>query len=113
MGRKCKDSAPVGTNVIKRTFVQRNEYNYPTEVIGKIVAYLGHIGADFHYYRVKFEKPIYSHTNDLVQEIAEYDLVFPNGQSESEQAAIILQISCPCLTCSGYCACKIEGHHDK
>jgi len=21
--------------------------------------------------------------------------------------------ACPCLTCSGYCACKIKGHHDQ
>lgn len=90
MGRRCKDSAPVGTKVIKRTFVERNGYNYPTEVYGKIVAYVGHVGADFHFYRVKFEKPIYDHTNGLVHEIGEYDLVFPNGQSESEQAKRIM-----------------------
>ena len=90
MGRRCKDSAPVGTKVIKRTYVERNGYNYPTEVDGKVVAYLGHIGAGFHFYRVKFEKPIYDHNNELVVEIGEYDLVFPSGESEAQQAEIIM-----------------------
>lgn len=90
MGRRCNDAAPVGTKVNKRTFVERNSYIYHTEVAGKVVAYLGHIGADFHYYRVKFVAPIYEHRNDLVIDVAEHDLVFPYGQSESEQAKIIL-----------------------
>ena len=90
MGRRCKDSAPVGTRVIKRTFVERNGYRYPTEVDGKVLPYSGHVGAGFHLYKVKFEKPVYEYTNDLVITVGEYDLVFPNGQSEDEQAKIIM-----------------------
>lgn len=91
MGRKCKDAAPVGTRVIKRTFVERNGYHYQTQVDGKVVAYTGHVGAGFHFYRVKFEKPVYDHTNDLVMEVGEYDLIFPDGESEEEQAKKILE----------------------
>lgn len=90
MGGRCKDAAPVGTRVVKRTYVERNGYTYHTEVSGKVVAYLGHGSAGYHYYRIKFEKPIYEHTNDLVIDVLEDHLVFPDGQSESEQAKIIL-----------------------
>lgn len=88
---RCKDAAPVGTRVIKRTFVTQNGYHYPTEVDGKVVAYTGHVGPGFHFYKVKFEKPVYDHTNDLVITVGEYDLVFPDGESEAEQAKKILE----------------------
>ena len=87
---KCKDAAPVGTRVIKHTFVERNWYHYPTEVNGKVVAYTGHVGPGFHFYKVKFEKPVYDHRDDLVVEVGEYDLVFPDGESEAEQAKKIM-----------------------
>lgn len=88
---RCEEAAPVGTKVIKRIYIDRGGYSYRTDVKGKVVAYRGHVGADFHFYKIKFEAPIYEYSTSLVQTVGEYDLIFPNGQSESEQAKRIMR----------------------